>query len=181
MPRSATDVLFCGLMFAAICSGRVAAQGTSAGMITTLLHALVILAVLLACFITWFNSSAVLCAAGPSCSALGLPATAASNGASYVKCQSFGGTNWCQNSEAPGWEPCPVLNGQTSPAPDPVQSVSDAKTVCSEHKHLLLQRLGDSHTSTWAPSSPVDCDAQCKRDSGCDSSPFHSLSSLKVR
>lgn len=71
----------------------------------------------------------VLAGAAPSCSALGLPATAETNGASYSKCQSFGGANWCQSSKAPGWEPCPVINGQESPAPDPVLSVTAAKGV----------------------------------------------------
>ncbi|KAL0031002.1 hypothetical protein WJX79_008100 [Trebouxia sp. C0005] len=67
--------------------------------------------------------------AAPSCSSLGLPATAPTNGASYVKCQSFGGANWCQSGAAPGWDVCPVINGQTSPAPDPVLSATAAKAV----------------------------------------------------
>lgn len=137
MPKSVVDALYCGLVIAAMCLGRVAAQGTSSGdhhLAARLSH----LGSAVCMLHHLFSSKASLCAAGPSCSALGLPATAASNSASYVKCQSFGGTNWCQSSEAPGWEPCPVLNGQSSPAPDPVQSVSDAKTVSSEHTHLLM-------------------------------------------
>ena len=53
MPKSAVDALYCGLVFAAMCAGRVAAQGTSSGVIRTLPGiSLVNLAVLLACFIT---------------------------------------------------------------------------------------------------------------------------------
>jgi len=71
----------------------------------------------------------VCCPAAPSCSSLGLPATAPTNNASYNKCQSFGGANWCQSSAAPGWDVCPVINGQASPAPDPVLSATAAKGV----------------------------------------------------
>ena len=67
--------------------------------------------------------------AAPSCGSLGLPATAAISGASYSKCQSFGGTNYCQSSKAPGWDLCPVINGQASPASDPVLSATAAKGV----------------------------------------------------
>ena len=67
--------------------------------------------------------------AAPSCGSLGLPATATINGASYSKCQSFGGANYCQSSQAPGWDVCPAINGQASPAPDPVLSVTAAKGV----------------------------------------------------
>lgn len=74
----------------------------------------------------------------PSCSALGLPATADINGASYSECQSFGGANWCKSSAAPGWEPCPVINGQESPAPDPVLSATAAKGVSLPALILLL-------------------------------------------
>lgn len=75
------------------------------------------------------NFACVLAGGAPSCSSLGLPATAEINGASYSRCQSFGGANWCQSSKAPGWDQCPVINGQASPAPDPVLSAAAAKGV----------------------------------------------------
>lgn len=77
------------------------------------------------------NFACVLAGAAPSCSSLGLPATAEINGASYSKCQNFGGANWCQSSKAPGWDVCPVINGQAFPAPDPVLSATAAKGVSS--------------------------------------------------
>ena len=76
------------------------------------------------------------------CSTMGLPATAASSGASCVKCQTCGGANWCQSSKGPGWDLCPVLNGQ-APAPDPVQYVTDAKGVSTQIHLYMLMHMHD--------------------------------------
>ncbi len=90
------------------------------------------------------------CPAAPSCSLLGLPATAPTNGASYAKCQSFGGANWCQSSAAPGWDVCPVINGQASPAPDPVLLATAAKGVC----HMVHgPRLAEQPRTVVLPSA----------------------------
>ncbi|KAL3145208.1 hypothetical protein ABBQ32_000957 [Trebouxia sp. C0010 RCD-2024] len=90
--------------------------------------------------------------AAPSCSSLGLPATAEINGASYSKCQNFGGANWCQSSKAPGWDVCPVINGQAFPAPDPVLSATAAKgVVISEVQPLNANTITNSlgQTPSW--------------------------------
>ena len=102
--------------------------------------------------------------AAPPCSALGLPATADINGASYSKCQTFGGANWCQSSKAPGWELCPVINGQESPAPDPVLSATSAKGVSLpelqslwwQHTHQLQVEMLSNCYSTSKAQAPHD-------------------------